>query len=59
MIRYSAIDIAVAASTWFVPLKSDAKCTTVDADPESLRVNSAAEIALMESFVHWQQTIAQ
>jgi len=24
-----------------------------------LRVNSAAEIALMESFVHWQQTIAQ
>ena len=31
----------------------------VDADPESLRVNSAAEIALMESFVHWQQTIAQ
>jgi hypothetical protein len=59
MIRYSAIDFAGAASTWFVPLKSDAKCTTVDADPESLRVNSAAEIALMESFVHWQQTIAQ
>ena len=59
MIRYSAIDFAGAASTWFVPLKSDAKCATVDADPESLRVNSAAEIALMESFVHWQQTIAQ
>jgi hypothetical protein len=59
MIRYSAIDFAGSASTWFVPLKSDAKCATVDADPESLRVNSAAEIALMESFVHWQQTIAQ
>ena len=58
MIRYSAIDFAGAASTWFVPLKNDAKCATVDADPESLRVNSAAEIALMESFVHWQQTIA-
>jgi hypothetical protein len=59
MIRNSAIDFAGSASTWFVPLKSDAKCATVDADPESLRVNSAAEIALMESFVHWQQTIAQ
>jgi hypothetical protein len=59
MIRYSAIDFEGNASTWFVPLKADAKTTTVDADPESLRVNSAAEIALMESFVHWQQTIAQ
>ena len=59
MIRYSAIDFAGTASTWFVPLKASAKTATVDADPESLRVNSAAEIALMESFVHWQQTIAQ
>ena len=59
MIRFSAIDFAGAGSTWFVPLKSDAKTAVVDADPESLRVNSAAEIALMESFVHWQQTIAQ
>jgi hypothetical protein len=59
MIRYSAIDFEGSASTWFVPLKAGAKTATVDADPESLRVNSAAEIALMESFVHWQQTIAQ
>jgi hypothetical protein len=59
MIRYSAIDFAGSTSTWFVPLHTGAKTTTVDADPESLRVNSAAEIALMESFVHWQQTIAQ
>ena len=59
MIRYNAIDFAGSSSTWFVPLKADAKTATVDADPESLRVNSAAEIALMESFVHWQQTIAQ
>jgi hypothetical protein len=59
MIRFSAIDFAGAGSTWFVPLKVDAKTAVVDADPESLRVNSAAEIALMESFVHWQQTIAQ
>ena len=59
MIRYSAIDFEGSASTWFVPLKADARVVTVDADPESLRVNSPAEIALMESFVHWQQTIAQ
>lgn len=59
MIRYSAIDFEASASTWFVPLKAGARVVTVDADPESLRVNSAAEIALMESFVHWQQTIAQ
>jgi hypothetical protein len=59
MIRYSAIDFAGTTSTWFIPLKADARVVTVDADPESLRVNSAAEIALMESFVHWQQTIAQ
>lgn len=59
MIRFNAIDFAGTASTWFVPLKSDAKSSTVDADPESLRVNSAAEIALMESFVHWQQSVAR
>ena len=59
IIRYSAIDFAGAGSTWFVPLKADAKTAVVDADPESMRVNSAAEIALMESFVHWQQTIAR
>ena len=59
IVRVSAIDFDGAGSTWFVPLKSNAKSATVDADPESLRVNSAAEIVLMESFVHWQQTIAR
>jgi hypothetical protein len=58
VMRYSAIDFAGKASTWFVPLKAEAKISTVDADPESLRVNSSAEITLMESFVHWQQTVA-
>jgi hypothetical protein len=58
VIRFSAIDFDGKESTWFVPLKSDAKISTVDADPESLRVNSLAEITLMESFVHWQQTVA-
>jgi len=59
MIRFSAIDFQADTSTWFVPIKGDAKTSTVEADPESLRVNSAAEIALMESFVHWQQSIAR
>ena len=58
VIRYSAIDFDGSGATWFVPLKADAKQSTVDADPESLRVNSIAEIALMESFIHWQQSIA-
>jgi hypothetical protein len=58
VMRFSAIDFGGNSSTWFVPLKADAKISTVDADPESLRVNSLAEITLMESFVHWQQTVA-
>jgi hypothetical protein len=58
VIRISAIDFDSKESTWFVPLKADAKISTVDADPESLRVNSSAEITMMESFVHWQQTVA-
>lgn len=58
VVRFTAIDFDAKASTWFVPLRADAKITTVDADPESLRVNSLAEITLMESFVHWQQTVA-
>ena len=58
VIRFSAIDFDGQESTWFVPIKADAKISTVDADPESLRVNSLAEITLMESFVHWQQTVA-
>ena len=58
VMRFSAIDFGGNVSTWFVPLKADAKISSVDADPESLRVNSLAEITLMESFVHWQQTVA-
>ena len=57
VIRFTAIDFDAKESTWFVPIKADAKISTVDADPESLRVNSLAEITLMESFVHWQQTV--
>lgn len=58
VIRFSAIDFDATTSTWFLPLKFDAQCATVDADPESLRVNSIEEISLLESFVHWQQNVA-
>ena len=48
LIRYSAIDFQGTTSTWFVPIKSDAKITTVEADPESARINSEKEIDLMK-----------
>jgi hypothetical protein len=48
LIRYSAIDPEGSSSTWFVPLKADAHIATVDADPESARINSEKEIALMK-----------
>ncbi len=49
VIRFSAIDFEGSGATWFVPLKADAKWSTVDADPESLRVNSKAEILLVQT----------
>lgn len=58
MMRFSAIDFNAVDSTWFLPLKVDANIATVDADPESLRINSDSEIELMESFIHWQHSVA-
>ena len=52
LIRHQAIDFAGAASTWFVPLHKDAKTTTVDADPESARINSELEINLMKHLLN-------
>ena len=48
LVRHQAIDFAGRASTWFVPLKVDAITTTVEADPESARINSEIEINLMK-----------
>jgi 2-C-methyl-D-erythritol 4-phosphate cytidylyltransferase len=48
LIRYSAIDFDGVSSTWFVPLKVDARIATVDADPESARINSEKETDLMK-----------
>ena len=48
LVRHQAIDFAGGASTWFVPLKMDATTTTVEADPESARINSEIEINVMK-----------
>ena len=53
LIRYSAIDLKGASSTWFVPIKADAQLATVDADPESARINSEKEIELMKHLLDW------
>jgi hypothetical protein len=55
LIRRSAIDFAGGASTWFVPLKIDAKTTIVDADSESARINSEIEINLMKHLLDGNQ----
>lgn len=51
IIRFSAIDFQGKSSTWFIPLKDDAKTSTVDAEPESLRVNSTSELLLARTLV--------
>ena len=55
LIRYSAIDFDSQDSTWFVPIKKDTKLATVDADPESARINSAKEIELMSFLLDWNK----
>ena len=57
IIRKSHIDFEGRDSTWSVPLKSDARLSEVEADPESLRINSADEVTLMEAFLKWQQKV--
>jgi hypothetical protein len=53
LIRYNAIDFKGASSTWFVPIKADAKIATVDADPENARINSEKEIELVKHLLDW------
>jgi len=53
LIRYSAIEFKAASSTWFVPIKVDARLATVVADPESARINSEKEIELMKHLLDW------
>jgi hypothetical protein len=58
LIKTSAIDYSAADSTWFVPLNASAQTATVEADPDSARINSEKEIPLMELLANWQITIA-
>lgn len=47
IIRTGAIDFAGKISTWLVPLVKSAKTTEVEADPESIRINSAEELRML------------
>jgi hypothetical protein len=55
LIRYSAIDFDSSVSTWFVPLNKSAKLVTVEADPDSARINSEKEIELMSYLLDWNK----
>jgi 2-C-methyl-D-erythritol 4-phosphate cytidylyltransferase len=55
LIRTSAIDYEATYSTWFVPLNTSAKTATVDADPDSARINSEKEIELMSYLLDWNK----
>jgi 2-C-methyl-D-erythritol 4-phosphate cytidylyltransferase len=55
LIRYSAIDFDSQESTWFVPIKKSAKLVTVEADPDSARINSEKEIELMSYLLDWNK----
>jgi 2-C-methyl-D-erythritol 4-phosphate cytidylyltransferase len=55
LIRTSAIEVKGEGTGWFFPLKKDARIEYVDGDPASLRINSAAERDLLESFLYWKE----
>lgn len=55
--RIEVIDFQASDSTWLLPMVKSARTAIVEADPESFRVNTISDIALMESFVHWQKSV--
>jgi 2-C-methyl-D-erythritol 4-phosphate cytidylyltransferase len=55
LIKTSAIDYTASDSTWFVPVNTSAKTATVDADPDSARINSEKEIELMSYLLDWNK----
>ena len=59
IIRRSVIDFDGQSDGWALPLLPEARLSDVEADPDSLRINSADEVTLMEAFLHWQQRIAE
>ena len=59
IIRRSVIDFDGTESTWALPLIDSARLSQVEADPESLRINTIEELTLMEAFLNWQQQVAK
>ena len=57
IIRRSVIDFDGVTSTWSLPLLPETRYSEVEADPESLRINSADEVTLMEAFLKWRQKV--
>jgi len=57
LIRTSAVDPNGKNSGWFVPLKEGAQIEYVEGNPESMRINSIAERGLLESFLHWKESL--
>ena len=53
LIRFSAIDFTGGESTWFVPIKTGAQISTVEAGAESARINSEKELELMKHLLDW------
>jgi hypothetical protein len=51
LVRFSSIDFLASTSTWFVPLKVDAKIAAVLADANSARINSENEMKLMQNLL--------
>ena len=49
VIKRSAIDFDGAITTWSVPLRNGAKVGEVEADPESIRINSAEELRFLKA----------
>ena len=58
IIRVSLIDPNAKKSGWSVPLKKSAVTVHVEGNPEGLRINTVADRDLLESFLHWKQTIS-
>jgi 2-C-methyl-D-erythritol 4-phosphate cytidylyltransferase len=52
LIRFSSIDFLASTSTWFVPLKVDAKIAAVLADANSTRINSENDLKLMQNLLN-------
>jgi hypothetical protein len=55
LIRFTTIDFDSSNSTWFVPVKNSTNLATVDADPDSARINSEKDIELMGYLLDWHK----